>query len=112
MYDTRPIVGLLKKLEAGPKWLSLAPTIRNIDGSLDVSLGDDHFAFDDLAMTGDGFEALGWMDTKNKKTNGRLFVRFKSIMAGVSFDEGKSKIHLTKPRQWFDEQPKGPESGP
>ncbi|MCJ7753555.1 MAG: hypothetical protein MUP13_03215, partial [Thermoanaerobaculales bacterium] len=108
MYDTRPIEGLLKELDAGPKWLGLARTIKNVDGSLDVSLGNGYFAFDDLVMTGDGFESLGWMDIRNKKSNGRLFVRFKSVMAGVSFDEGKSKIQLSKPRKWFEEQPKGP----
>ncbi len=109
MYDTRPIMRLLKKLDAGPGWLSLAPTIKNVDGSVDLSLGAGHFAIDDLALTGDGFESLGWMDVRNKKSNGRLFVRFKSVMAGVSFDDGKSKVHLSKPRQWFEGQPKGPE---
>jgi hypothetical protein len=108
MYDTRPIIRLLKTLDAGPGWLSLAPTIRNVDGSVDVRLGAGHFAIDELALTGDGFEAMGWMDARNKKTNGRLFVRFKSIMAGVSLIEGKSKVHLSKPRKWFEEQPTGP----
>jgi hypothetical protein len=110
MYDSRPIEGLLKELDAGPKWLGLAPTIKNVNGALDLSLGKGHIAFGDLAMTGDGFEALGWMDVRNKQANGRLFVKFKSVMAGVAFDEGTSKIHLSKPRKWFDEQPKGPAS--
>ena len=108
MYDTRPIMGLLKEFGAGPKWLGLAPTIKNVEGTAEVKLGGDNFAFDDLSMTGDGFEALGWMDVRNKISNGRLFVRFKSVMAGVSFDEGKSKIQLSKPRKWFEEQPTGP----
>ena len=108
MYDTRPIMGLLKEFGAGPKWLGLAPTIKNVEGTAEVKLGGGYFAFDDLTMTGDGFEALGWMDVRNKISNGRLFVRFKSVMAGVSFDEGKSKIQLSKPRKWFEEQPTGP----
>jgi len=112
MYDTRPVMGLLKKLDAGPKLLSLAPTIKNVDGTLGLSLGKGYFSFDDLDMTGDGFESLGWMDIRNKKSNGRLFVKFKSVMAGVAFDEGKSKFHLSKPRKWFEEQPTGLESSP
>jgi hypothetical protein len=110
MHDTRPIEGLLKKLDAGPRWLGLAPNIKNVHGTLDVMLGAGFFAFEDLSMTGDGFEALGWIDVRNKTSNGRLFVRFKSVMAGVSFDDGKSKIHLSKPRTWFEEQPTGPET--
>ncbi len=112
MYDTRPIMRLLKKLDAGPGWLSLAPTVKNVDGTLGVKLGKGYFGFDDLVMIGDGFEALGWMDVRNKISNGRLFVRFKSVMAGVSFDDGKSKVHLSKPRKWYEEQPKGPQSTP
>jgi hypothetical protein len=112
MYDTRPIMGLLKELDAGPKVLGLAPTIKNVDGTLGVNLGKGNFGFDDLVMTGDGFESMGWMDVRNKKSNGRLFVRFKAVMAGVSFDEGTSKIHLSKPRKWFEEQPTGAETSP
>lgn len=107
MHDTRPVTALLKKLGAGPGWLSMVPNIKNVDGSLDVDMQQDYLAFDDLSMDGDGFEALGWMHVDTKKTNGRLFVRFKKVMAGVSIDDGKSKIHLSKPRKWFDEQPKG-----
>jgi hypothetical protein len=109
MYDTRPIEGLLKKTGVGPKWLGLALTIKNVNGALDVSLGKGYVAFDDLVMTGNGFESLGWMDVRNRMANGRLFVRFKSVMAGVSFDDGKSKIHLSNPRKWFEDQPMGPE---
>ncbi len=108
MHDTRPIMALLKQLAAGPKWLSLAPNIKNVDGVLDVDIREDVVAFDDLSMTGNGFEALGWMHVDNKKTDGRLFVRFKAVMAGVSMIESKTKIHLSKPRKWFEEQPKGP----
>ena len=107
MHDTRPVMALLKKLGAGPGWLSMAPNIKNVAGTLDVDLQQDYLAFDGLSMAGDGFETLGWMHVDTKKTDGRLFVKFKSVMAGVSIDDGKTKIHLSKPRKWFDEQPKG-----
>jgi hypothetical protein len=108
MYDTRPIIATLKQLGAGPKWLSMAPNIKNVDGALDLSIGKGHFSFQDLTMTGDGFEALGWMNSQNRKADGRLYVKFKAVAAGVSIDQGKAKIHLSKPRKWFDEQPTGP----
>jgi hypothetical protein len=108
MYDTRPVIATLKQLGAGPKWLSMAPNIKDVEGTLDLSIGKGHFAFQDLTMTGDGFEALGWMNSQNKKADGRLYVKFKAVAAGVSIDQGKTKVHLSKPRKWFDEQPKGP----
>jgi len=112
MHDTRPVMAMLKKLGTGPKWLSLAPNIKDVDGTMDVDIRKGYLAFDDLNMTGDGFEALGWTHVENKKADGRLFVRFKAVMAGVSLDQGKAKIHLSKPRKWFESQPKGPESCP
>jgi len=112
MYDTRPIIALLKRLDAGPKWLSLAPNIKNVGGTLDVGISKGQLVFDDLDLTGDGFEALGWVEVENKQADSRLFVRFKSVMAGVTLDQGKAKIHLSKPRKWFEEQPKGPDELP
>ena len=112
MYDTRPVMALLKRLDIGPKWLSMAPNIKDVNGTADARVGKGYLAFSDLDLAGDGFEALGWVNVQNKKADGRFFVRFKSVMAGVGLDQGKAKIHLSKPRKWFDEQPKGPESTP
>lgn len=112
MHDSRPVMALLKDFGVGPGWLSMAPNIRDIDGALKLDIGDGVLAFEDLDMTGDGFEALGWMRVENKKSEGRLFAKFKSVMAGVSFDGGKAKIHLSKPRKWFEAQPKEPAASP
>jgi hypothetical protein len=49
---------------------------------------------------------------KTKKADGRIFVRFKALKAGVNLDQGKAKIILSKPRKWFEEQPKGSDSQP
>jgi hypothetical protein len=112
MHDTRPVMAVLKQLETGPKWLSLAPNIKDIDGTMDMDIRMGYLAFNDLVMTGDGFEALGWMHVRDKKTDGRIFVRFKALKAGVNLDQGKAKIILSKPRKWFEEQPKGSDSQP
>jgi len=110
MYDTRPIMAMLKKLGAGPKWLSRTPNIKDVDGTMDLDIRKGYLAFDDLVMTGAGFEVLGWMHVQDKKADGRIFVKFKAVAAGVALNQGKAKIHLSKPRKWFEEQPKGPES--
>ena len=109
MYDTRPIKAMLKKLGAGPKWLSMAPNIKDVDGTMDLDIRKGYLAFDDLVMTGDGLEVLGWMHVQDKKADGRIFAKFKAVATGVALNQGKAKIHLFKPRKWFEEQPKGPE---
>ena len=108
LHDSRPVIAVLKDLGAGPSWLSMAPNIKQIDGTMRVDIKKGFLAFEDLDMTGDDFEALGWMSVEDKKAGGRLFVRFKSVMAGISLDEGKAKIRLSKPRQWFEDQSTAP----
>jgi hypothetical protein len=107
MFDTRAVLAALKKLGVGPKWIGMAPNIKDVAGSVDVEVREDLVVIDRLSMTGDGFESLGWMRVDNKTTNARLFAKFKAVAAGVAIVDGKTKVILAKPRKWFDEQPAG-----
>jgi hypothetical protein len=104
MYDTRPIVAMLKNLETGPKWLSMMPNVKEVDGAMNMDFGKGRMAVDDVTLTGKKFEALGWLHILNKKTNGRLFIKHGILAAGIALDQGKAKVHLAKPRKWFEEQ--------
>jgi len=110
MYDTRPVVALMKELKTGPKWMSVVPVIRNVGGETSVSVESEQLAFSDLDLEGEGFKALGWIRIRDKKADGRLYVKYKALAAGISLDQGKAKVHIAKPKKWFDEQPTGPES--
>jgi hypothetical protein len=59
---------------------------------------------DGLTLTGKSLEILGWVHIRDKVSNGRLLVDYGILTAGVALDEGKAKIHLSKPRKWFEEQ--------
>jgi hypothetical protein len=102
MFDTRPVKALLKELDAGPKGLALAPNIKEVDGTLRIDFGKDRMAVDELDLTGKKFDALGWLHIRDKKADGRLFIRYGVIAAGIALDQGKSKIHISKPRRWFE----------
>jgi hypothetical protein len=104
MYDTRPIVAMLKKIADPPKWLSLMPNVKDIDGTMGVDFGKERMVVDDLVLTGKKLEVLGWLHILNKKTNGRLYLKHGILAAGIALDESKAKIHLSKPRKWFEEQ--------
>jgi len=104
MYDTRPIVAMLKEIGDPPGWLKLMPNVKDIDGTMNVDFGEGRMAVDDLALTGKKLEVLGWLHILNKKTNGRLYIKHGILAAGIALDDGKGKIHLSKPRKWFDEQ--------
>ena len=110
MHDTRPLVAMLKDHGVKLKGLSLMPNIKDIDGAMDVDLAEAQVKVEDLVLTGKDLEALGWIHARDKQANGRLFVKYGIVAAGIGLDEGKAKVHLAKPRQWFEEQP-GPQGG-
>jgi hypothetical protein len=112
MYDTRPMVALLKDMGASPGWLSLMPNIKNVEGAAAINYGKGYMEIDDLNLTGKGLLVEGTVHSVNKKTNGRLFIKLKGIAAGIGITESKAKIHLTKPRKWFEAQQTEPGTSP
>jgi len=108
MYDTRPIVALLKDLGTAPKGLSMMPNIKDVGGTMGVGFAKGRMEVDDLALTGEKFEALGWLHILDKKATGRLFIKYGILAAGIALDQGKGKVHLSKPRKWFEEQQTAP----
>jgi hypothetical protein len=109
MYDTRPVVAVLKDFGNPPKWLSLMPNVKDIDGTMGVDFGKDRLAVDDLVLGGRKLEVLGWLHILDKKTDGRLYLKHGILAAGIALDQSKAKVHLSKPRKWFEEQ-KAPDS--
>lgn len=104
MHDTRPLVGMLKDLGVKLKALSMMPNVKNIDGTMSVDFGKGHIEVDDLNLTGKDLEVLGWIHVRDKKADGRLYIKYGILGAGVGLNEGKAKVHLGKPRKWFEEQ--------
>jgi hypothetical protein len=103
MHDIRPVFALLRKFGKSPKWLSVVPDIKDIDGRFTLDSGPGGMALDDIDITGQGLEVLGWMHVRAKQRNGRIFVKYKGLAAGLGMDDSKSSIHLAAPRKWFDE---------
>jgi hypothetical protein len=104
MYDTRPLVAMLKDQGVKLKGLSLMPNIKDIDGTMDVDFGKGHVVVEDLTLAGKDLEALGWIHIREKKADGRLFIKYGILAAGIGLDQGKAKVYLSKPRKWFEEQ--------
>jgi hypothetical protein len=103
MHDTRPVVAVMKRLGVRLKGLSLMPNIKDIHGVMSVDFGQGHFEIEDLGLTGKGLEVLGWIHSRDKKIDGRLFIDYGILTAGVGLNQGKAKVHLGKPRKWFEE---------
>ena len=108
MHDTRPLVALLNEFGVKLKALSLMPNVKGVDGTMDVDFGKGYIEVENLDLTGKDLEVLGWIHVRDKKANGRLFTKYGILAAGVALDQGKAKVHLGKPRKWFEEQPGPP----
>jgi hypothetical protein len=111
MYDTRPLVAVLEEFVDPPKWLSLMPNVKNIDGTMGVDFGKDRLAVDDLVLGGKKLEVLGWLHIFNNKADGRLYLKHGILAAGVALEQSKAKVRLSKPRKWFEEQERPPSRG-
>ena len=104
MHDTRPLVAMLKNHGVKLKGLSLMPNIKDIDGTMDVDFAPSHVEVEDLVLTGKDLEALGWIHVRDKKANGRLFIKYGIVAAGIGLDGGRAKVRLANPRKWFEEE--------
>jgi len=104
MHDTRPVLFLLRKFTSQLKWLSLTRNVKGIDGTMDLDFGEGFVTVDDLSLTGEDVEILGWLHIRNRQKNGRIFARHGSNAAGVAFDGDKSKVVTIRPRKWYDRQ--------
>ena len=102
MYDTRAVVALIKSFTKPPKWISLMPNVKNVDGSLKLDMGDQFTNVDDVQIVGDRLQMFGWLHLQQKNGNGRIYVKYKGLDTGISITDGKGKLHVSKPRQWFE----------
>ena len=66
---------MIKDVTKQPKWMTLMPNVKNVDGSLNLDMGADHTNVDDLTITGDKLEILGWMHIQKKNNNGRIYAK-------------------------------------
>jgi hypothetical protein len=108
MHDTRPVLVLLRNFTDQLKWLNLTRNAKGIDGTMDLDFGEDFVAVDNLMLTGEDVEILGWVRTRNQIKNGRIYARHGARAAGLSFDADTRKVVTIRPRNWFENQPRPP----
>lgn len=105
MHDTRPVLILLRKFTDEMKWLELTRNVKGLDGTMELDFGEGFVAVDDLSLTGEDVEILGWIHIRDQKKYGRIFARHGARSAGIAFDGGQGKAVSIRSRKWFDEQP-------
>jgi hypothetical protein len=71
---------------------------------MDLDFGEDYLEVNELMLTGEGVEILGWLHIRNQVKNGRIFARHGARAVGVAFNEGEGKLIVKQPRKWFEKQ--------
>jgi len=102
MHDTKPVVALISEFTKPPKWMSLMPNVKNVEGQLDLDMAITYTEVNNVVITGDKLELLGDVRMADKVANGRIFARYGIASAGIALTDGKAKLHLAKPRKWFE----------
>jgi hypothetical protein len=104
MEDTRPVLILLRKFTNEMKWLKLTRNVKQLYGTMDLGFGQGYLTVDDLSLTGENVEILGWVHIRNQIKDGRIFARHGARSAGVAFDDGVGKVVTINSRTWFEKQ--------
>jgi hypothetical protein len=108
MHDTRPVLVLLRNFTNQLKWLKLTRNVKGLDGTMDLDFGEGFVTVDNLILTGEDVEILGWVHTRNQIKNGRIYARHGARAVGLSFDGDKRKVVTIRPRKWFENQRRPP----
>ncbi|MEE4273570.1 MAG: hypothetical protein V2I67_17985, partial [Thermoanaerobaculales bacterium] len=108
MEDTRPLLILLRKFTNEMKWLNLTRNIKGLDGAMDLGFGKGYLTVDDIGLTGEGVEILGWVHIRDQIKNGRIFARHGARSVGVAFDDDVGKVVSIRSRAWFEKQEEPP----
>jgi hypothetical protein len=75
---------------------------------MDLDFGEGFVTVDNLILTGEDVEILGWVHTRNQIKNGRIYARHGARAVGLSFDGDKRKVVTIRPRKWFENQRRPP----
>lgn len=111
MHDTRPVLNLLRNFTNELEWLPLTRNVKGLDGTMDLDFGEGYVNVDNLRLTGEGVEILGWVHVRNQVKNGRIYAEHGRRAAGMAFDGDDGKVVIFRPRRWFDGQGGPPSSG-
>jgi hypothetical protein len=118
MKDTRPLLRmfLAKPKKKGertkvPGWAGMIPNIRDIEGEATLDLGPQGTVIDDVLITGTKMDMMARLKALRGAVEGQLYLRYEALHLGVDLKDGKKHIKLSKPKQWYIEQPEYDSSG-
>jgi hypothetical protein len=109
--DTLPFVVIAARKKSLAPWVRGLLTVRDVEGTAALWLGDDLVRIAGLDFTGRQFEVkLGW-ERKGRTDNASLFTRFGAFSFGVGIDGPERTIQVLGAREWYDGRVAGVAAG-
>jgi hypothetical protein len=112
MKDTRPLLRtFLAKPKAGgegdkvPAWVGMIPNVRDVECEASLDMGPRGTIIDDVVITGTKTDIMARLKAEVGDLEGQFYVRHGVLHLGVELAGGKKHLKLSKPKQWFIEQP-------
>jgi hypothetical protein len=113
MRDTRPLLALFFAKEKKdsdelklPVWVDLVPNVKDLEGDASIDTGPEGTIVDDVLITSKKLDVMARFKAQPGKGKvGQIYVRFGIFRVGVDMGEEGKKIRLSKPKEWFIEQP-------
>lgn len=100
--DSRPLVAFLSKDEPLSGWKKRLLTFGTIKGSGEFELGDQLVAVEKFSIGWEGTEIRARVRLDPKGTNGKVFVKYGILRAGIGLEGEKRSVKVVKPETWFE----------
>ncbi|MGC3874260.1 hypothetical protein ACPF7Z_13440 [Halomonas sp. GXIMD04776] len=97
-----PLRTLLKEVRQR-QWLSRLLNVQDIRGRARLQLVDQGLALRDARLTGQELEILAELVRRDATLDGALYARYAALGLGIEIDDGQSRLHLLRPRRWYEQ---------
>nr|WP_298378622.1 hypothetical protein [uncultured Halomonas sp.] len=97
-----PLRTLLKDVRQR-QWLSRLLNVQNIRGRARLKLLDAGLALRDARLAGQELEILADLVRRDKTLDGALYARYAALGLGIEIDAGQTRLHLLRPRRWYEQ---------
>lgn len=102
LQDTEPIMVALRSRPDPPGWLSMVPTLRDLEGQTRLRLSPKTSRLEDLRFDGAATEIRGELETSTNGLRGIAYARYGIISVGVDLREEKPDWRLFGAKRWYE----------
>jgi hypothetical protein len=102
MKDTRPILAVLGEQKDAPRWLWLAPTLRDVQGGAEVTLTPGIAEFRNVTLDAAATEMRAQLRAETNGLRGIAYVRYGIVSAGFDLRSEDRGWRVFGAKRWYE----------